>query len=222
MRRPWVNRLSRGWAECPLFRETKYVATCCKNWSVWLFRRHFHIHGAGQWKADQRRPEICTYARLFPYIPTRLLKLWGGPLLDTSLWLAATASDVCSSQIIVHWIIGCESRWHRKFSFLLWRYSGGHSVHVALHGADEEAQTSLYSSHTRSISVYKCDANSVRGNRSCNGSGPSSKTQSTYLCVVLLFETLQCTLLTHLSTLEVEEKQAERLASSKQERKTAS
>lgn len=167
--------------------------------------------------------DVLKYVHMLVSFHIFLPDCWsygGGPLLDTSLWLAATASDVCSSQIIVHWII--ESRWHRKFSFLLWRYSGGHSVHVALHGADEEAQTSLYSSHTRSISVYKCDANSVRGNRSCNGSGPSSKTQSTYLCVVLLFETLQCTLLTHLSTLEVEEKQAERLVSSKQERKTAS
>lgn len=96
-------------------------------------------HGAGQWKADQRGPEICTYACLFPYISTRPLKLWGGALLDASLWLAASTSDVCSSQIIAYRIISRDSQWHRKFSFLLWRYSGRHSMHVALHGAHEEA-----------------------------------------------------------------------------------
>lgn len=53
VRHPWVNRLSRGWAECPLFRETKYVS-CCKNWSVWLFRRHLHIHGVSTWSRSMK------------------------------------------------------------------------------------------------------------------------------------------------------------------------
>lgn len=49
--------------------------------------------------------EVLKYVHmlisLHIFLPDR--RSYGGdPLLDASLWLAATASDVCSSQITVH------------------------------------------------------------------------------------------------------------------------